>query len=112
MSSAPDLLLDENLSWRVARGLRAEGYSVITTAEAQLAGLRDEDIFRYARTNHLIIVSRDTDFRLRFGPPHNGIILVQASALARNVDILTCLLAQLPLALDHQLADTIHIIAC
>lgn len=108
----PDLLLDENLSWRVARGLRAQGYSVVTTSEAQLTGLRDEDVFSYARANHLVLVSRDGDFRSRFGPPHSGIIVVQAAASARNVDILTCLLSQLPLALGRQLADTVQIIDC
>lgn len=107
-----DLLLDENISWRIARGLRAQGYSVLTTAEAQLTGLRDEDVFRYAQAHRLILVSRDSDFRSRFGPPHAGIIVVQASFLARNADIPACLLANLPMALALRLENTVQVIVC
>lgn len=88
MSSKPELLLDENLSWRVARGLRAQGYTVLTTSEAHLVSQRDEDLFRYALAHHLIIVTRDDDFLTRFAPPHAGIIIVHASNAARNADIL------------------------
>ncbi len=112
MSSGPDLLLDENLSWRVARGLRAQGYSVITTMEARLASQRDAEVFRYAQAHHLVIVSRDSDFRSRFGPPHAGIIFVQAPSSAGNAEILHCLLAHLPATLAQQLNDRVHVIDC
>lgn len=95
-----------------ARGLRAQGYSVVTTTEAQLTSLRDEDVFRYAQDHSLIIVSRDSDFRSRFGPPHVGIHIVQVPASARNTEILACLLAHLPSALAQSLEDTVRVIAC
>lgn len=107
-----DLLLDENISWRIARGLRAQGYSVRTTAETQLTGLHDEDVFRYAQAHRLILISRDSDFQSRFGPPHAGIIVVQASFLARNTDILTCLLTHLPTILAQSLANSVKVIYC
>ncbi len=112
MSSRLDLLLDENLSWRVARGLRGQGYSVATTLDAGLAGLGNEDVFRYAQSHHLILVARDDDFRTRFAPPHAGIIVVYAPNSARNVDILACLLTQLPTLLAQPLDDTVHAIEC
>ena len=112
MSSAPEFLLDENLSCRVARGLRAQGYSVVTTTEAHLTSQRDEDVFRYAQTRHLVIISRDSDFRSRFGPPHAGIIIVQAPSVAGNAEILGCLLSHLPAVLAQPLDDRVHIIDC
>jgi predicted nuclease of predicted toxin-antitoxin system len=112
VSSTPDFLLDENLSWRVARGLRAQGYSVVTTTEARLVSQRDEDVFRYAQAHHLVIITRDSDFRSRFGPPHAGIIVVQAPGAAGNADILSCLLAHLPAMLAQPLHDTVHVIDC
>jgi predicted nuclease of predicted toxin-antitoxin system len=108
----PELLLDENLSWRVARGLRARGYAVLTISDAQLTGQKDSTVFRYAQVRGLVIVSRDDDFRTRFAPPHAGIIIVNAPNAARNADILMCLLAQLPALLAQPLANRIHSIEC
>lgn len=112
MSSAPELLLDENLSWRVARGLRERGYAVVTTAEAGLTSQRDVDVFQHARSHRQVIVTRDDDFRTRFAPPHAGIIIVQAHSSARNAGILACLLVHLPDVLTRPLNDHIEIIAC
>ena len=112
MSSMPSLLLDENLSWRVARGLRAQGYSVVTTKEAHLTSQRDEDVFRYAQAHHLVIVSRDSDFLTRFRPPHGGIIVVQAPGSAGNTEILRYLIAHLPATLAQPLHDSLHVIDC
>jgi predicted nuclease of predicted toxin-antitoxin system len=112
MPSAPELLLDENLSWRVARGLRAQGYVVVTTSEARLTSQADSQVFRYAQAHRLVIITRDDDFRIRFASPHAGVIIVQASNTARNTDILTCLLAQLPQTLASPLDDRVQVIVC
>ena len=96
MSSAPELLLDENLSWRVARGLREHGDTITTISEAHLTSRRDRDVFQYAQGHQLAILTRDDDFRTQFAPPHAGIIVVQTHSASRNADILACLLAHLP----------------
>lgn len=73
---------------------------------------RDEDVFRYVQAHHLVIVTRDDDFRTRFAPPHAGIIIIQASNTSRNTDILACLLAQLPTVLANVVNDAIRVIEC
>lgn len=112
VSSTPDLLFDENLSWRVARGLRAQGFSIQTVAEAGLAGKQDKDVFLYARIHHKIIVSRDSDFLTRFKPPHAGVIHVTAPGSVRTAELLNCLASQLPALLTQSLTDLTHIVVC
>jgi predicted nuclease of predicted toxin-antitoxin system len=112
MSSAPELLLDENLSWRVARGLREHGYSITTISEAHLTSRGDRDVFQYAQAHRLAILTRDDDFRTQFAPPHAGIIVIQAPSGARNADILSCLLLRLSYTLAQSLNDRIQIIIC
>lgn len=112
MSNTPDLLLDENISWRVARGLRAQGFSVITTSEAGLSGKLDNEVFLYAKAHQLVIVSRDSDFATRFAPPHAGIIHVLVPGSAKNIEILRCLESNLPAILAQPIRDTTRAIDC
>lgn len=66
------LLLDENLSPKLAAWLQAEFPG---TSQVELLGLKgcdDNAIWAYARDNGFIIVSKDNDFRQRaflFGAP-------------------------------------------
>lgn len=112
MPSLSRLLLDENLSWRIARGLRSAGYDVTTVAAAGLTSLSDAVVFAYARSQGLTIVTRDNDFSQRFGPPHNGILLIHAPGQASNQHLLDCLSAHLPAVLQQPLANALIAIQC
>ena len=112
MPNSSTLLLDENLSWRVSRGLSAAGYQVITAGDAALVGKQDSAVFDFARRHAAIIVTRDIDFLTRFAPPHAGIIVVSCSSQATNAGILSCLLAELPGILADTLTDTVRTINC
>ena len=108
MSSNPKFLLDENLSWRVARSLKQAGYQVSTTQELGLNGLHDSHVFRQAQEQQCIIITRDSDFLKDFAPPHYGIIVLLCSDTVRNTIILQKLLSVLPELLQHDLANSIH----
>lgn len=112
MPSSPSFLLDENLSWRVARGMTAAGYSVTTTQSLALSGLKDTAVFRAAQRTGAIIITRDTDFTIHFTPPHHGIIVVRCPAKADNADILAYLLRHLPALPLHTMNDMVHEIYC
>lgn len=112
MDSAPTLLLDENLSWRVANALVELGYSVVTTQALGLNGQADDAVFQHARDQHYIIVTRDRDFLTRYPPPHSGILVLRCSERANNTAILQCLVAALPALLRQDLTDTVRTIAC
>lgn len=115
MRSAPDisrLLLDENLSWRVARGLAAAGYQVTTVAEIGLATAADSVIFAHAREHGYVLITRDSDFLTRFSPPHHGVIVVHCPSSADNAFVLRCLLAHLPALLVRDLDDRVWPIEC
>jgi len=115
MQSAPDtsrLLLDENLSWRVARGLAVAGYQVTTVADIGLASASDALVFAYAREHGYVLITRDSDFLTRFSPPHHGIIVVHCPSSADNAFVLRCLLAYLSALLVRDLDDGIWTIEC
>jgi predicted nuclease of predicted toxin-antitoxin system len=115
MPSAPDalwLLLDENLSWRVARGLATAGYQVMTVAEIGLMSAADSLVFAHAREHNYVLITRDSDFLTRFSPPHHGIIVVRCPSSADNAFILRCLLAHLPALFARELDDGVWPIEC
>ncbi len=59
------LLFDENLSPRLVR-LVADGYpGSVHVRDVGLKGHVDDDLWQYARSAGLVIVSKDTDFRDR-----------------------------------------------
>jgi predicted nuclease of predicted toxin-antitoxin system len=95
MSSAVKLLLDENLSWRVARALKKAGFHVTTTQEAKLC-----------------LVTRDADFLTSYAPPHSGIIYVHCPEDANNATIIRCLLDRLPSVLATSIVDAVQQIHC
>ena len=56
------LLVDESLSARVARLLRAAGHDALHVGDLALLGAADEAVMEAAREGHRILVSADTDF--------------------------------------------------
>lgn len=71
-------LLDENLPRSTAFVLRELGHDVYDVREI-LRGKRDEEIFNYAVSNDMTIITADRDFGniLRFPKIHKGIIIVR-----------------------------------
>ncbi|MDA1337398.1 MAG: DUF5615 family PIN-like protein [bacterium] len=57
----PKLLLDENISIRVAKALRQEGYNVFSIGE-EAAGLNDSAVLAIARKEKRIVITLDKDF--------------------------------------------------
>lgn len=74
------LKLDENIGSLGKSRLEADGHDVMTVAEQQLTGARDERIYQVCRAEGRMLVTLDRDFAntLRF-PPHNtaGITVLQ-----------------------------------
>jgi predicted nuclease of predicted toxin-antitoxin system len=56
------LLIDANLSPRVAASLGSAGFEAIHVVDVGLLTAADEAIVAYATANELVIVSADTDF--------------------------------------------------
>jgi predicted nuclease of predicted toxin-antitoxin system len=56
------LLIDANLSPRVAVSLASAGFEAIHVVDVGLLTAADEAILAYAAANELVIVSADTDF--------------------------------------------------
>lgn len=66
------LLLDQNLSWRLAEHLQDLFPGSIHVREAGLDRASDEVVWEYARRERYIIISKDSDFQQRsllFGSP-------------------------------------------
>jgi predicted nuclease of predicted toxin-antitoxin system len=59
------LLFDHNLSYRLARVLLDVYPESVDVRELLLERAPDEAIWNYARTHHLAIVSKDSDFHQR-----------------------------------------------
>jgi predicted nuclease of predicted toxin-antitoxin system len=101
------LLLDENLSWRVARDLTKAGYDVLSTTQSNTAGLGDHLVFQRAQQLQRILVTRDSDFLARFAPPHHGIIVLNCDGGINNGQIVQKLLVILPDLLAQDLSNTV-----
>lgn len=56
------LLIDANLSGRVAELLRAEGYDAVHVRERSLMDADDETILAFALQEDRVLVSEDSDF--------------------------------------------------
>ena len=67
------LFFDQNLSYRLVAELAAEFPESVHVKDAGLASSPDEEVWAYAATNGLTIVSKDADFEqralLRGSPP-------------------------------------------
>ena len=97
------LLIDNSLSWRVARDLRATGHDVVHAADAGFADADDRSLFVKAVSERRIVVTQDADFRAiqASSKVRTGVVLmrlsdgrpwVQADALIANLPPIESLL--------------------
>jgi predicted nuclease of predicted toxin-antitoxin system len=56
------LLIDANLSPRVARGLQVAGFDTVHVADLGLLTATDDQIFDHAMRDELVVVTTDADF--------------------------------------------------
>ncbi len=72
-------LLDENVPRQVLFALQTAGYAAITVQDAGLRSQPDTAVFTYLRRQQMTLITRDTDFlnRIRFPPPHGGILILR-----------------------------------
>jgi len=76
----PRFLIDEDLPRSLARLLREAGFSVEDVRDVGLRGRSDDDVFRYATSNSLTLLTGDLGFAniLRFPlGTHSGIIVAR-----------------------------------
>jgi len=81
-------LFDENLSHRLVQMLDDIAPCSVHPRNIGLLGASDDDIWRYARQQDFVIVSKDDDFRQRamlFGPPPKVVWLVVGNAGTRAI---------------------------
>ena len=87
------LLLDENLSPKLAESLQEEYPESIHVRAVGLHGADDQRIWEYARDHGLTIVSKDNDFRQRSflaGFPPKVVWLNVGNAGTRAIEALRC----------------------
>lgn len=76
--SGEPLLIDENLPRNLASLLRQNGYNAQDVRDVGLGGRPDRDVWQFAQTNSITIVTGDRDFAniLAYPKPHAGIVLI------------------------------------
>ena len=102
------LLLDEQISVKVAEELRRRGHDVVAVSETELGGVADEDVLARAVADRRVVVTNDIrDFRLlharhlTMGIAHYGIVLVSG----RSHNLRRAGVGDLVAALEKLLAD-------
>ena len=91
-------LVDQAVSWRVARDLAAEGHDAVHVRDLGLAAADDATILRRAADEERVIITQDTDFGTLLAGSfdaqpsviilrmHNGRPEEHTSALLANLD--------------------------
>ncbi|MEW6777565.1 MAG: DUF5615 family PIN-like protein, partial [Bdellovibrionota bacterium] len=73
-------LVDEDLPRGLARALRDAGHEAVDVRDVDLDGKPDEEIFVYAQSHALTVITADTDFSdiSQFeGKSHSGVVLIR-----------------------------------
>ena len=86
------LLLDQNISFRVAGMLASEYPGSLHVRDVSMESADDDVVWQYAKENGLIIVSKDSDFHdsslLRGAPPKVIWLRIGNSTTQQILDIL------------------------
>jgi predicted nuclease of predicted toxin-antitoxin system len=96
------LLIDENLSWRLAELLTKTGYDAVHLRDLDAAGAPDTDVMVLATRENRVIISADTDF---------GALLAHTRATRPSVILVRALVDRRPPELAGIIAanlETIH----
>lgn len=107
------LLVDENLSRRVAVLLREAGHDAAHVAERGLASARDDDVFALAASEDRVLISEDTDFGAllaRSGDRLPSFVLIRSVEPLKPDDQAALLLANLPHAVRELEAGSIVVL--
>jgi predicted nuclease of predicted toxin-antitoxin system len=92
-------LLDNNLSQRLAMGLREAGHDVVHVRDVDLGAADDETVLAFARAEARVLISADTDFGgilARSGCDRPSVVLFRREVGRRPAEQLALLLANLP----------------
>jgi predicted nuclease of predicted toxin-antitoxin system len=93
------LLLDNNLSWRLADLLNRAGWDVVHVRALGLEHAKDPVVLETARSQSRVLVSADTDFGALLAASHHAgpsVVLVRRLVGRRADEIAAVLLANLP----------------
>lgn len=103
MSSTPkspnwSFLLDANLTIKQAKALDTAGYPAVSALDdPELAQKSNPVIFRRARAERQVIITRDRDFlkSQEFPPPHAGIIRLRLPGKISSAELIEAVLKAL-----------------
>lgn len=93
------LLLDNNLSPRLAELLTVEGWDVAHVGALGLRAAADKIVLRAAQDDHRVLVSADTDFGALLAASHEpgpSVVLVRRVVGRRVEELAGILIANLP----------------
>lgn len=93
------LLLDNNLSPRLAELLTMEGWDVVHVGALGLRAAADKIVLRAAQDDHRVLVSADTDFGALLAASHEpgpSVVLVRRLVGRRVEELAGILIANLP----------------
>ena len=82
-----NIIADENIYEPIIEFLKSEGHNVLSVRNSELSGNSDDDIYKVAVKNKLLIITMDKDFTrtLRFPPEQcGGIIVIQLYRMTVN----------------------------
>lgn len=107
------LLLDHNISHKVADPLRAAGHDVAVAREVGLSRVTDEVVMDFARRERRVLVSADSDFgailaRTKAATP--SFVLIRRMAHQRPPEQAAMILANLPAIADDLAAGAIVVL--
>jgi len=85
--------LDENVTPKIAAGLRTHGVDVTTTNEAKLRSSSDETQFDYSQRTGRVLITHDTDFLSIASKSvgHFGIVFVKQEGYSIGNVVLECI---------------------
>lgn len=84
----PRVLLDENVSLRIADRLRALGHEVVAVAQHPARGMSDEAVFGLVKQGPMLLITRDAHFTnpVRFPVAETAGVLYLAHGNLRSRD--------------------------
>lgn len=98
------ILVDENVPRSVFDWLKNKGFAVISVFEANMAGIKDLALAKYASKNNLTILTLDTDFARIYHTLMKGtltVIIVRANPATPTNIIETLNVAQSKIKIDQ-----------